>query len=228
MQMMNYLIGSRGLNLSGKVVTSNDIRTTYNVGLGYRRLFLDNKLLAGVNSFYDHEWNNHHSRVGAGIELRWAGFDLYANNYWRVSETHQTEVVGVYETPLNGRDLELTSQVPYMPWARLRLKHYGWDAEDNVDEIRGWAASGEFDLSQNLQVESGIIDDNTIDNEWFVQVRYRMNFDSDESLATNRKFIDDKAFKMRDMSKFTLDKVRRINNIVLERKSGGVTISRTN
>jgi len=40
--------------------------------------------------------------------------------------------------------------------------------------------------------------------------------------------IADRAFDLRDMRAHTLDKVRRVNNIVLERTSSGVTISRSN
>lgn len=43
-----------------------------NVGLGYRRLFLDNKLILGINGFYDQRktpWGTFHEQWGVGAEV---------------------------------------------------------------------------------------------------------------------------------------------------------------
>ena len=47
-----------------------DNRTTVNLGLGYRRLVYDNKILLGVNGFYDHEFPYDHQRTTIGLEAR--------------------------------------------------------------------------------------------------------------------------------------------------------------
>jgi hypothetical protein len=205
-----------------------DQRSTTNIGLGYRRLFLDNTLLAGVNTFYDREWSETLERFSIGGELRWSGFDLYANGYWDASGAVDVGN-GVSEEPLNGRDVELTAQIPYLPWARARAKRFYWDGTDGAIDIDGWAVSGEFDISRNIQIEAGWIDDNTIDRDSFVQLRFTLASwgGHDKPVALSSRFIDDRAYRMRDMSKHTLDKVRRENEIIVQRTASGVVISRT-
>ena len=111
-------------------------RTTTNLGFGYRRLLLDNTLLAGLNAFHDFEWNFNHSRASLGGELRWSGFDLYTNKYWAVSGKHTADS-GAAERPLDGFDMELTAQVPYLPWARARARRVWWDAVDASEDVKG-------------------------------------------------------------------------------------------
>ena len=45
-------------------------RATVNLGLGYRRLVEDNKILLGINTFYDHEFPYRHGRASLGLEAR--------------------------------------------------------------------------------------------------------------------------------------------------------------
>lgn len=206
-------------------------RYTSNVGLGYRRLFMDDTVLGGVNFFHDFEWRNDQSRVGIGGEMKWQAFDLAANYYFGLSGK-QTIATNVLERPLDGYNVELTSQIPYLPWARARVSKFNFKAEDAVDDLDGYVASLELDLLPNLQVEMGYTDDDVGHNLGFV----RMNFRLGDNLSTgpkgayliSAKPIDSKPFRARDMKAHTLDKVRRVNDIVVERTSQGITISRLN
>ncbi len=83
----------------------------------------------------------------------------------------------------------------------------------------------ELDLLQNLQVEAGAYDDNFIEPEYFVKMRFRVA-NPDRPVMASSRFVDRQAYRLRDMRKHTLDKVRRQNEIILERSSGGIVIAR--
>lgn len=203
-------------------------RLTTNIGLGYRRLFLHNSALAGINTFYDREWDEELERFSIGGELRWSGFDLFANSYWDVSGS-QNVSNGFTEEPLDGRDVELTAQVPYLPWARVRTKRFYWDGEDGATDVDGWAISGEFDLTQNIQIEAGWVDENISEEEAFAQLRFTLASwgDYDKPVALSNRFVDSAAYRVKPMKERTLDKVRRSNEIVTQRAGNGVVITRT-
>lgn len=202
-----------------------DRRVTSNVGFRFRRLLADDTVLAGLNWFHDYEWNYNHSRASLGGELRWAGFDLYANKYWALSSKHSVDN-GAFENPLDGIDVELTAQIPYLPWARARGRHAWWDSVEAGDDIEGWGASIEMDLLQNVQVEAGYKDDNFTDGAYFAQVRFTLIGGRNKPVAASSRFIDNEPWQMRNMADHTLDKVRRENEIVVERTAGGVVIAR--
>ena len=106
-----------------RVAYGDDGRTTANVGLGYRNLTLDEKLILGVNSFFDYEFPYHHQRVGLGVEIKSSALELYSNYYnavtdWRYADT------GYIEKALDGYDVEIGTQLPYLPWAYLFAKKY--------------------------------------------------------------------------------------------------------
>lgn len=211
--------------------TFDSHRTTTNAGLGYRRLVWGERILLGVNVFLDHEFDNEHTRVGGGGEARWSGYDLYFNFYEAIS-SERTVGTGITERALDGYDVELTSQIPYLPWARGRGKYFHFDSVAQVNNIDGYSASLEMDLQQNLQFEVGYShDDVTRDGFWFAQFRFRLGGGNRPVLASTG-WIDAELFRWRDMREHTLDKVRRDNTIVIERTTAAgagsfsVTISR--
>ncbi|MCH8999782.1 MAG: inverse autotransporter beta domain-containing protein [Proteobacteria bacterium] len=201
-------------------------RVTTNAGVGYRRLVADNTVLLGANAFFDHEWKVDHSRAGVGAEARWAGLDLYANYYKALSGKHGAGT-DTFEEALDGFDVELTAQVPYLPWARVRGQYFVWDAPALGEDINGYTGSIELDVHQNLQFEAGYSDDDFNDGTFFAQFRFIPGNRKRPVLLSDHA-IADQAFDLRDMRGHTLDKVRRVNTIVLERTSSGVTISRLN
>lgn len=209
----------------GQDYTFNNHRTTTNTGFGYRRLVMDNRMLLGGNVFFDHEFESHHSRVGFGGELRWGGFDLYANYYEAI--TSKRTRGDEFEQALDGYDVELTGQLPYLPWARLRGKFFHFDTITKADNVDGFTASLEFDLHQNIQLEMGFSDDdNTRDGFFFTQIRFRAASTGRPVLASDR-WLDSVAYRWQDMREHTLDKVRRENEIVIEKTVGGsIQISR--
>jgi hypothetical protein len=108
-----------------------------------------------LNAFHDYEWNFNHSRASVGGELRWSGLDFYVNKYWALSGKHTADN-SASERPLDGFDIELTAQVPYLPWARARARRVWWDSVDAAEDVKVWGASLEMDLLQNLTFEAGL------------------------------------------------------------------------
>ncbi len=202
-------------------------RTTTNLGIGYRRLLLDDSVMVGANSFLDHEWLRDHSRVGVGTEARWNNFDLYANYYEAISSSTHEVHPNTSEKALDGFDAELASQVPYLPSARLRAKYFYYDVSAGSD-LDGWTAGIEVDVHQNLQLEFGISDDDRSNEQWFLRVRLTP-VQSSRPVLLSRNPLDTMAFRPRDMRQQTLTKVRRENEITVQRTitvTGTVTISR--
>ncbi len=207
-------------------------RDVTNIGLGYRQLLNDNTIMLGANTFFDWEWKRRHKRLGMGVEAKWSGLDFASNAYWGLGGATGSGLSGdTREEVLDGYDVELGLQIPYMPWARVYGKRYFWESVLNTEDIKGWTASLEADIHQNLTVEAGWRDDNFSDDEVFMKLSF--NFgpgggQPNRPAAFSSSFIADQAWDMRDMSEHNLDKVRRENRIIVERRSSGVVISRSN
>jgi hypothetical protein len=199
-----------------------EYRTTTNLGVGFRRLLADNTVLLGGNVFYDREWDNDHERMGGGIEARWNNFDLYANIYKGLSGGRK--IIGdTYEEALDGTDVELTSQIPYLPWMRVRGRGFWWETTGVSKDVRGWSASTEMDITRNFLVEFGVLDDNFNDREFFAKLRFTIDHNRPTAISNT---VDSKPFRMRDMQEHKLDRVRRENKVIVQRKTAGVVIVR--
>ena len=88
---------------------NNDERIVGNFGLGMRSLSDDKTLLTGFNVFLDYD-DNDNTRMSLGFEARSAVLELWYNQYFGVSD-------GTDEKVLDGFDLRLASQIPYLHWA---------------------------------------------------------------------------------------------------------------
>lgn len=205
-------------------------RDVTNAGLGYRQAFLENSIMAGVNGFFDYEWKRGHKRAGVGAEVKWSGLDLTANTYYAISNKSGRGLDGdAVEEVLDGHDIELSAQLPYLPWAKVHARRYYWDSVANSEDVKGWSASLEADLQQNLKIEGGWNKDNFMaERESFVKLAFHIPFGAPRPVAMSSKFISDSAWEKRDMRDHMLDKVRRENKIIVERTSSGVVITRGN
>ena len=203
-------------------------RNTFNLGVGYRNLFANNNALAGVNVFYDIETKHSLKRWSIGGELRWSAFDLYANKYFGITDWKTTNN-GAQEKPLDGYDLDLASQIPYMPWAKAHLINYRWNRERAAEDLSGNKLTFEGDLTPNLSIEFGrnFNTNNIAEDGNFAMLRFRLNGNSKRPNAMTN-FLSSNAFDARDMSGHTLDRVRRNNLIVVERSADGIVIARGN
>ncbi|MGB0670480.1 MAG: inverse autotransporter beta domain-containing protein [Rhodospirillales bacterium] len=204
-------------------------RDVTNAGLGYRRLLFNNAVLVGVNGFYDYGWKYHHQRASAGAEVKWAGLDLSSNYYWRISGTHSAGD-NSFEDVLDGHDVRLAAQVPFVPWARVQGRRYWWSVDQSSEDIKGWEVGFEADIHQNLRFEAGLVGDNYIedDNNNEGYVRFAWTMDLQRPVAMSSEVLSKSPWLMRDMSEYRLDKVKRENRIIVERFSTGVVITRGN
>ena len=202
-------------------------RDTTNIGLGYRRLFLDNQAMAGLNAFFDNEWTYGHKRYSVGGELKWAMLDFNSNVYRRITDFKMIDAsTSTEERAMNGFDLELRSQVPYLPWMRVGARYYRWQT-DLSDDTKGWQYSVDADITQSLSVEAGWRKDNFSSTDGFVKFVFRLAR-TDRPVMLSDRAVSNVAFEKRDMRNYTLDKVRRENRIIVERKGGGIIVARGN
>lgn len=207
-----------------------EYRITANLGLGYRRLLADDTVLLGANSFLDNEFTRNHRRYSVGAEAKWGPLD-FGTNLYRVL-TSERQFNDVIEQALDGWDIELGSKVPFVPWATAYFGHYRWQKHVAAENTEGNRFSLELALHPNVTLEAGRTDDNFSDlsdkHQSFVTLRFRLASLSRPTLSTG-PVVSDVAFEKRNLADHTLDKVRRENRIIVERRTtGGIIIGRAN
>ena len=110
----------RATFFQGSIIATDD-DDTLNLGLGQRWILNDGKVIAGLNLFYDNEWDAGHERMSVGGEVLTSVGDFRVNSYTALSDTET--VNGAEETALDGMDMELAvplgiCQIPeFMPKA---------------------------------------------------------------------------------------------------------------
>ena len=78
--------------------------------------------MLGVNSFLDADFGEGHRRGSIGLEAKKSILDFTFNEYFKIS--NQKFPDSVKEQVLSGREYNLSSQVPHMPWATINLQGY--------------------------------------------------------------------------------------------------------
>jgi len=196
---------------------NSDERVIANLGFGRRSLSDDKSTMSGFNAFLDYD-DEGNSRVSAGAEIRSAVLEFTTNYYLGINDTKNEKV-------LDGYDLRLASQIPYMHWAKAFIDTYAWEGEDR-DDIEGTKLGSEFLLSPNFNLELAFDDKDKagLEDEWYAKVMF---FHPPKDGPTAQDGLSDTMWKEeRDMSGELLTKVKRNNKIMIEFK-GSSTISRT-
>ena len=208
------------LQLSNTQIRSQS-RLTTNLGLGYRTLSDNKKSMIGGNVFvdYDEEGN---SRYSLGFEFRTTVFEILINHYEAISG--QKTVGNFKERALDGNDMSINGQIPYLPWAKINLMHYEWKKVNNSKNSKGDKLSLDLLLTPNVVLELGVDDNNIQKKDNFAKLSFV--FPPREGPSASTDFIADEAFPGGDMSSQLLSKVKRSNKIMLESEGVGVTISR--
>ncbi len=127
-------------------------RPTLNLGIGQRYLVEDEQAVAGVNLFLDYEANSSHKRASLGLEYQRHHFSAALNYYQALS--NQKIIDGYIEQVLSGHELNLSGQLPYLPWARIKASQYHWDQQQSED-IQGKRLGLALQLSSALSLELG-------------------------------------------------------------------------
>ena len=194
---------------------NGDNRYIGNLGLGYRFLNSDKSMMFGLNSFYDRDIQEDHSRVSLGFEVKASILDFTFNQYQKT--TNQKIIDGTKEQVLSGNEYNLSSQVPYMPWTTFNFQGYRWENEKAVNDTKGNVYSLEMNLNPSLQFDisrdvSSVngVDDVDIAKLTFVYPPRENKPTLQDGLVSNVAFVKE---NMKDKLK---EKVRRNNNIIIE------------
>ena len=200
-----------------------DSRLAGNIGVGYRKLSDSKTSMTGANVFFDYDEKGN-ARASVGVELRSSAFDALANYYAAISGG---KTVGDYtERTLDGYDINVVGQVPYIPWVNVIGKSYRWEAEKNSKNSTGEKLSLEMALTPNLIAEVGFDDNNINGTDNFAKITFI--YPPRETPTASTDFVSEKAFVQFDMSTELLSIVRRTNKQAIESEGSGVVISRLN
>ena len=194
---------------------NNDQRIIGNLGFGYRFLNSDQSMMFGANTFYDQDLSEGHKRLGAGLEAKAAMLDFNYNLYQKA--TNMKVVSGNKEQTLSGQEYNISSQIPYMPWAIFNYQGYRWENEKSNQDNKGNIHSLEMALSPSLQFTAAQ-DVSSVDGQDDVN-NYKLTFihpprNNQASLLDGA--IAQEAFVKKDMQAALKDKVRRNNNLAVE------------
>ena len=198
---------------------ANEEKIIGNFGLGSRKLFDDNTMLAGFNAFVDNDFSETNRRASIGFELRNAVLDFHSNIYEGLQDSDDERV-------LDGWEYRLASQVPYLHWSKIFINHYEWDGVLR-DDIKGTKMGSEIILTKSLNLEVAYDDKDKkgLEDEWYAKIQ--LVHPPRNNGPTAMDGISDLAWKEnKDMSGELLSKVQRNNKIMIEFK-GSSTISRT-
>jgi len=201
-------------------VYHNDNRTTVNLGLGYRRLEMDNKLLLGVNAFYDHEFPYDHGRTSIGLEARTTIGEVNFNQYFAASGWRAGKG-SINEASLGGTDIEAGLPLPYMNWAKVYGRGFIWYGKDGSSDLKGGDISLRAQVPgiPGLSVEGGrrLFSTSGYSDESFLRVN--LNVTDLYALKTTQPLFSDRAYSFDSMENQRYAKVRR-ENLILKQKKG--------
>ena len=193
---------------------NNSDRLITNLGFGYRGLNDDKSSMFGINTFIDYDTKGH-VRGSVGLEAKGAMLDLTMNSYHKLS--NQWSVDGSLEQVLSGHEINLATQVPYMPWTKINWQNYYWEAEKASSDTEGNKLSLEMLLSPTVQFDAAVdmSDQSSIDDEY----SYKLSFvypPKENNKTLKDGMISDVAFEKENVEAKLKEKVRRSNSMVVE------------
>ena len=119
--------------MNSEVNGTNRIFT--NIGLGNRVLTDDKSMMLGANVFFDTDLLEKHKRASLGIEAKAHMLDLNLNFYEALSNTITVDKTD--EKVLSGHEFGISSQIPYMPWAKVNYTDYLWEKDQASVDTEG-------------------------------------------------------------------------------------------
>ena len=193
---------------------NNSDRLITNLGFGYRGLNDDKSSMFGINTFIDYDTKGH-VRGSVGLEAKGAMLDLTMNSYHKLS--NQWSVDGSLEQVLSGHEINLATQVPYMPWTKINWQNYYWEAEKASSDTEGNKLSLEMLLSPTVQFDAAVdmSDQSSIDDEY----SYKLSFvypPKEDKKTLKDGMISNIAFEKENVEAKLKEKVRRSNSMVVE------------
>ena len=150
---------------------------TINLGIGHRTLLNDDKVIFGLNLFFDYAFDDSHQRNGAGIEVISSVFDLRSNIY-DSSSGIQIVSAGVTEEAMDGWDARLDYHLPIDANARIFAGLFEFENGTGSFEIEG-EKYGLNLIGSNIDLEVGYIDDNKTGDGTFANISYVIPLNED-------------------------------------------------
>ena len=193
---------------------NGDGRMITNLGIGYRTLNDDKSTMIGVNAFLDYDFEGH-TRASVGFEAKGALLDFTANTYQNISNV-QT-IGGTDEQVLSGYEVNLASQIPFMPWSKINWQNYSWEADKGKTDTEGNKYSLEMALSPSIQLDfiGDFSDVSGVPEAYEYRVTY--NYPPKENKKTlSDGLFSSLAFEKENVEQKLKEKVRRSNNMVVE------------
>ena len=179
-------------------INTHDGDETINIGFGSRKLLNDNTLMLGANAFYDHQLTESHERVGVGVEAITSDFDLRYNHYSAMSG-RRTNAEGTIERALDGWDLRGDYHLPIDHDVNIFVSAFEFENPESVSSYK--ETGNKFGLDAkvgNFAIEAGYMDDNQENDAYFGNIKYVVNFGSDnqDHSSSNSKSLTDVSDKL--------------------------------
>jgi adhesin/invasin len=202
-----------------------DGRTTANLGLGNRHLVANERVLLGVNAFYDHEFPYAHARSSVGAEVRTTVAELNANFYqgrsgWKSGRYEQDE------RAMGGHDVEIGVALPHIPQVKVYARQFQWNGHEGRADLKGNAVSVKGTPFHGISFElgrtryDGGAQPNSNFLSWHVDIVKLM----DSSHRASKPFFTPHAYALDSMRERRFDKVRR-ENIIQKQTGRGFVIT---
>jgi len=194
--------------------TNGHNRLIGNIGLGYRKLSHDKSNVVGVNLFLDNDFNAGHQRGSVGFELKGANLDLTANSYHKI--TNMEVYKSTEEQVLTGYTINLATQIPYAPWAKINWENYSWENEKASSDTEGNSLALEAYLSPSVQLElkNDMSDNSGVDDEFTSKLIFI--YPPREDGKSMKDGFSNVAFEKENVQKKLKEKVKRNNNLTVE------------
>ena len=193
--------------------TNDDTRYIINYGYGKRYMDKDKSVITGFNAFLDYDFEGH-ARTSVGIEAKGSMLDFSANYYLGLSDIEK--INGINERVLDGYEINLTSQLPYMPWAKINYQNYEFVKDKASEDTGGNIVSLEMSLTPNLQFEASrnFVSVSGVDDEDTYTLMY-YNPPKNKTSMQDGLFSSD-IFEKENMENKMIEKVRRRNKLTIE------------
>ena len=200
----------------------NSSRVAANLGVGFRQLSDDESYFIGTNLFFDLD-GEANKRASLGLEFHSSIIGANANLYRSLGSSSNL-VDGNTEHVLDGYDINIVGQMPFMPWAEIVYTDYRWEAEIASQDSEGYKFAGEFWLTDYVRLEIGVDDNKVSNRNEFAGLSF--SYPSRKRPSLNDGFFTSKAFPEVSVMEDLNMKVRRNNRLVIETEGSGVVIAR--
>ena len=124
--------------------------------------------MVGLNTFYDRDIENEHQRGSLGAELRTAVIETNYNYYFKIQEDGTES-----ENVLEGYDFQLSSQIPYLHWAKVFVNTHEWYGQTR-DDVTGKKIGSDAALTPHLNLEFAYDNKKAtgVTDQWYAKLQF--------------------------------------------------------